>query len=706
MPVFRVEKNSNYTTMCNYHLRDQGLSLKGKGLLSMLLSLPDTWNYSVRGLSSITPDGVDGVLTALKELERLGYLERNQQRESNGRMGRAEYVIYEMPRKKPCSESPCTEKPYTVNPDTDTPVTENPAQLSTNRTSTETINKREKKEIQHRYGGDVVNFKTTKHFRDKRNHYIDRSQWRITENVHEPIIDRTDFETAQRILENAPVKRPNGDGEIHPLSGLLFCKDCGAKMHIRIDYRNGGKRHVAYCSEYHKGKAKNPKCHSPHIMDADLLMQTIAEVLKKIEDYSISNRAEFEALVKKNLAMQQTDKTKKQQKRIPQITTRLEQIDKVLNKLYEDNALGTISQDRYEQMSQKYSEEYYALKAELATLQEQLSAYENAGGRAQKFLKLTERHAAFTDLTPTILNEFISRIEVHERDQKRARYAIQHISIYFNYIGNTWINPYMLVMGRNNETVKFLDARNEYVPSRIKGKRINLLNDEGITEIVKKYESGESCIEVSVSEMEECDYVLTPNRYVKVNDVDANLVRLGNMVKEVKRGITLSASDMDQMIMDNPSDIRCLLPSDITAGVVTAEKYFHGELRKPGKNEANRGDVLISKTGNPFRIAVADRSYLVVGNTYILNIDSSKYSPEYIKCYLSSEAGQKEIMKYASGATTPIISVANLSSIEIPVHDEATQKEMDKHAENILSAMEESYKQIKICEDEMNALFR
>ena len=138
---------------------------------------------------------------------------------------------------------------------------------------------------------------------------------------------------------------------------------------------------------------------------------------------------------KKNLAMQQTDQTKKQQKRIPQITTRLEQIDKVLNKLYEDNALGTIPQDRYEQMSQKYSEEYYTLKTELATLQEQLSAYENAGGRAQKFLKLTERHAAFTDLTPAILNEFINRIEVHERDQKRARYAIQHISIYFNYIG-------------------------------------------------------------------------------------------------------------------------------------------------------------------------------------------------------------------------------------------------------------------------------
>jgi len=281
--------------------------------------------------------------------------------------------------------------------------------------------------VQGKYGS--VSYKT------KQNKPRPKDEWYRVEGTHEPIIDRTDFETVQRILENAPVKRPNGDGEIHPLSGLLFCKDCGAKMHIRIDYRNGGKRHVAYCSEYHKGKAKNPKCNSPHIIDADLLMQTIAEVLKKIEDYSISNWAEFEALVKKNLAMQQTDKTKKQQKRIPQITTRLEQIDKVLNKLYEDNALGTIPQDRYEQMSQKYSEEYYALKAELAELQEQLSAFENAGGRAQKFLKLTERYAAFTDLTPAILNEFISRIEVHERDKKRAKQAIQHIGIYFNYIG-------------------------------------------------------------------------------------------------------------------------------------------------------------------------------------------------------------------------------------------------------------------------------
>ena len=285
------------------------------------------------------------------------------------------------------------------------------------------------------YCGDVVNFRTATHYRDKHSVYVDKSQWQIIENVHEPIIDRTTFETVQRILENAPVRRPNGDGEIHPLSGLLFCKDCGAKMHIRIDYRNGGKRHVAFCSEYHKGKAKHPKCNSPHIIDADLLMQTVADVLRKIADYSISNRADFEALIKNSLAIQQTDKVKKQQKRIPQITARLDQIDKVLNKLYEDIALGRIEQDRYEQMSQKYSEEYHTLKTELAEIKEQLSAFENADGRAQKFMKMVERYAAFTNLTPAILNEFVSKIVVHERDVKGAKFAVQRVEVYFNYIG-------------------------------------------------------------------------------------------------------------------------------------------------------------------------------------------------------------------------------------------------------------------------------
>ena len=157
MAVFRVEKNTNYTTMCNYHLRDQSISLKAKGMLSMLLSLPDSWKYSVRGLAAISLEGVDGIMTALKELETHGYLERRQLRQANGRLGQTEYVIYEMPKNEPCSDLPCPEKPYTVMPDTDSPYTENPAEINKEIRNKELLNtertKTEKDEtIRHKYG--------------------------------------------------------------------------------------------------------------------------------------------------------------------------------------------------------------------------------------------------------------------------------------------------------------------------------------------------------------------------------------------------------------------------------------------------------------------------------------------------------------------------------------------------------------------------
>ena len=116
MAVFRVEKDTNYTTMCNYHLRDKGLSLKAKGLLSLFLSLPDEWHYSVRGIAAICKEGVDGINSTLQELEKNGYLTRRQKRQTGGRMGETEYVIFEQPRTDlPCEEAPCTEKPYTGN---------------------------------------------------------------------------------------------------------------------------------------------------------------------------------------------------------------------------------------------------------------------------------------------------------------------------------------------------------------------------------------------------------------------------------------------------------------------------------------------------------------------------------------------------------------------------------------------------------------
>ena len=128
MAVYRVEKTHDYTVMANHHLRDERLSLKAKGLLSMLLSLPDDWEISIRGLASIVTDGVGAVQTGINELIEAGYIVRRRQHAESGAFAGFEYIIHEVP--------PCTENPYTANPYTGKPYTENPAQSSKDKPST------------------------------------------------------------------------------------------------------------------------------------------------------------------------------------------------------------------------------------------------------------------------------------------------------------------------------------------------------------------------------------------------------------------------------------------------------------------------------------------------------------------------------------------------------------------------------------------
>ena len=137
MAVFRVNKDHNYTVMSNHHLRNADLSLKSKGLLSLILSLPDDWNYTTRGLASICKKGTDSIGSALKELERAGYIVRNRLRDSKGKIVDVEYVIYELPHRPdtaaPHEVEPDTAYPHTENPDMDNPGLEKPAQLNKDR---------------------------------------------------------------------------------------------------------------------------------------------------------------------------------------------------------------------------------------------------------------------------------------------------------------------------------------------------------------------------------------------------------------------------------------------------------------------------------------------------------------------------------------------------------------------------------------------
>ena len=153
MAVYRVQRTRDYTVMSNYHLKDKGLTLKSKGLLSMILSLPEEWNYTTRGLASICKEGVDAIGSALKELETAGYIVRRQLRGANGRITDTEYIIYEQPQPKKLDMLPSdVVSPDTENPDTVKPDTEKPAELNIEKSNTE-------KTITYRSSTDSIPFR-------------------------------------------------------------------------------------------------------------------------------------------------------------------------------------------------------------------------------------------------------------------------------------------------------------------------------------------------------------------------------------------------------------------------------------------------------------------------------------------------------------------------------------------------------------------
>ncbi|MDD4454989.1 MAG: DUF6017 domain-containing protein [Candidatus Methanomethylophilaceae archaeon] len=141
MAVFRVEKTRDYTVMSNHHLKNRTLSLKAKGLMSLMLSLPDDWDYTLKGLAKLCCDGVDSVRNAVVQLETEGYIVRRQGRDAHGRLSANEYVVYEIPqREKPVSDLPLSGNPTTEKPSTAFPLSENPTQSITKKQTTQVQN--------------------------------------------------------------------------------------------------------------------------------------------------------------------------------------------------------------------------------------------------------------------------------------------------------------------------------------------------------------------------------------------------------------------------------------------------------------------------------------------------------------------------------------------------------------------------------------
>lgn len=282
------------------------------------------------------------------------------------------------------------------------------------------------------YLGHTVNFKTRKHFKDKKSHYVDESEWTIFENTHPAIIDQETFDNVQRIRGN--VKRyPDGWGEAAPLTGLMYCADCGGKMYVHRS--NNGKRvHQYTCAQYGKVPI-GTLCPTQHRINESVVLDLISGMLRAIADYAKSDRAAFIREVQEAQASQQDSDIKKKKRRLTAAQKRAGELERLVCKIYEDNALGRLPDARYAALDAQYAKEQEELAAEITELEKAVSSYDQGKKSAEKFIALIDKYSDFDTMTTTMLNEFVDKILVHERDRKGSIETTQAVEVYFNFVG-------------------------------------------------------------------------------------------------------------------------------------------------------------------------------------------------------------------------------------------------------------------------------
>ena len=283
------------------------------------------------------------------------------------------------------------------------------------------------------YLGHTINFKTRKHFKDKKSHYVSEDEWTIFENTHEAIIDQQTFDLAQKIRSN--VRRyPNGWGEAAPLTGLLYCADCGGKMYVHRT--NNGKRISQYtCSNYTKVPC-GTLCPTQHRINESAVLTLVSDTLRAIAEYSRNDRTEFIHTVQETQVAQQSADISKKRRRLAAAQKRAGELEKLICKIYEDNALGKLPDARYRALDAQYAKEQDALEIEIAELEKAVTGYEQSQKSAEKFIALIDKYENFDTLTNTMLNEFVEKILVHERARKGSQDTTQEIEIYFNFLGH------------------------------------------------------------------------------------------------------------------------------------------------------------------------------------------------------------------------------------------------------------------------------
>jgi len=269
------------------------------------------------------------------------------------------------------------------------------------------------------YVGHTVNFRTYKDsYKDKQYKFTPKEDLVIFENTHPAIIDSETFEMAQRCRKT--VRRTDSLGEANPLTGLVFCADCGGKMYNhRIPHR----------TEYTNAKGKTYSRPPKDDYSCSTYSLTNRKFNKQCTQHYIRT-----VVIRETSAIKQNDTAKSSRKQLAKNQKRIAELDTVISKLFEQNATGIIPDQRFEILLSGYEKEQSELKEQNTELQEKVDAFDSDSVRADKFIEIVKRHTDFEELTPTMILEFVDKILVYEADKSSGE-RMQKVELYLNFIG-------------------------------------------------------------------------------------------------------------------------------------------------------------------------------------------------------------------------------------------------------------------------------
>ena len=286
------------------------------------------------------------------------------------------------------------------------------------------------------YMGHTVNFRSHKEsYKDMQPIFHAPEDWLIFENTHEAIVDKSTWELVQK-LRGTP-RRIDTLGEANPLTGLVFCADCGAKMYNQRTRGNDTKPYPsdAYeCSSYRlAGQRRTAVCSNHHI-STKALRALILETIKVTSTYAISNEAEFIQKVRAASEIQQAQAAKDLKRKLDKDKRRFDELDTIIKKLYESYAVGRIGEERFDTLLAGYEQEQATLRQSIAEGESALGSFEQDTANVEHFLNLARKYTNFSELTTPMINEFIDKIVVHAPDRSTGD-RVQEVDIYLKFIG-------------------------------------------------------------------------------------------------------------------------------------------------------------------------------------------------------------------------------------------------------------------------------